>query len=137
MSIHTNEFCDIIQKINDGDVNMYQRIRDLREDEQLTQKEIANKIYDTQQHYQLYESGKREPPFALIIQLAKIYKVSIDYIAGLTNNKGGLHKNSSEESELLSKYNALSDKRQGRVLQLLDDLTEEQQNEEAKTREII
>ena len=137
MSIHTNEFCDKIQKKKVRDVKMYQRIRDLREDEQKTQKEIANEVYDTQQHYQLYESGKREPPFSFIIQLAKIYKVSIDYIAGLTNNKGGLHKNSPEEAELLSKYKALTEKRQGRVLQLLDDLTEEQHEEEAKKKEAI
>ncbi|NLT09515.1 MAG: helix-turn-helix transcriptional regulator, partial [Ruminococcus sp.] len=106
-----------------------------REDAELTQKDIAEKIYDTQQHYQLYESGKREPPFNLAIKLSKIYGVSLDYIAGLTNNKGGLHKNSKEESDLLSKYNALSDKRKGRVLQLLDMMTEEQQNEEAKNEE--
>lgn len=135
MSIHTNEFCDIIQKRKKGDVKMYQRIRDLREDAELTQKDIAEKIYDTQQHYQLYESGKREPPFNLAIKLSKIYEVSLDYIAGLTNNKGGLHKNSKEENELLSKYNALSDKRKGRVLQLLDMLTEEQQNENAQSQE--
>ncbi len=135
MSIHTNGFCDIIQKKKKGDSKMYQRIRDLREDEQLTQKEIAEKLYDTQQHYQLYESGKREPPFNFAIQLSKIYGVSLDYIAGITNNKGGLHKNSDIESQILSKYNALSDIRKGRVLQLLDMLTEEQQNEDAQKQE--
>ena len=114
---------------------MYQRIRDLREDEQLSQKQIAEKVFDSQQHYQLYESGKREPPFSFIIQLSKIYGVSIDYLAGLTNNKGGLHHNSTEENDILSKYNYLSDKRKGRILQLLDMLTEEQQNEEAEKKE--
>ncbi len=114
---------------------MYQRIRDLREDEQMTQKEIAEKVYDTQQHYQLYESGKREPPFSFAILLSKIYGVSLDYIAGLTNNKGGLHKNTTAENEILNKYNALSDIRKGRVLQLLDMLTEEQQNEDAQSQE--
>ena len=108
---------------------MYQRIRDLREDEQLSQKQVAEKVYDSQQHYQLYESGKREPPLSFAIQLAKIYGVSLDYIAGLTNNKGGLHKNTTAEQELLSKYNALSDIRKGRVLQLLDMLAEEQKQD--------
>ena len=112
---------------------MYQRLKDLREDERLTQKQIANKIYDSQQHYQLYESGKREPPFSLIIQLANIYKVSIDYIAGLTNNKGGLHQNSKEDDELLSKYNKLTEKQKGRILQLIDILTEENENTPGKT----
>ena len=114
---------------------MYQRIRDLREDEQLTQKEIAEKVFDSQQHYQLYESGKREPPLNFAIQLSKIYGVSIDYIAGLTNDKGGLHKNSSEETELLNKYKSLSDKRKGRVLQLLDILYEEEQEDQIKAKE--
>ena len=109
---------------------MYQRIRDLREDEQLSQKQIAEKVYDSQQHYQLYESGKREPPLSFAIQLAKIYGVSLDYIAGLTNNKGGLHKNTTAEQEILSKYNMLSNIRKGRVLQLIDMLTEEQKAED-------
>ena len=103
---------------------MYQRIRDLREDEQLSQKQIAEKLFDTQQHYQLYESGKREPPFSFAIQLSKIYDVSLDYIAGLTNSKGGMHKNTKSEQDLLSKYNALSDIDKGRVLQLIDMLYE-------------
>jgi transcriptional regulator with XRE-family HTH domain len=104
---------------------MYQRIRDLREDEELTQRELATMIYDTQQHYQLYESGKREPPFALIIKLAEIYKVSIDYIAGITNNKGGLHQITQEEQQILNKYNSLTEKQKGRIIQLMDMLLKE------------
>lgn len=50
-------------------------------------KEIALIIDDTQQHYQLYESGKRELPMHLFIKLAKFYDVSLDYLAGLTNQK--------------------------------------------------
>ena len=65
----------------------YQRLRDLREDEDKTQKQIAEFLNDSQQHYQLYESGKRQIPFDKVIMLAKFYNVSIDYIAGLTNNK--------------------------------------------------
>ena len=115
----------------------YQRLRDLREDCDFSQKKVAEMINDSQQHYQLYESGKREPPFWVIIQLAKIYKVSIDYIAGLTNSKGGLHNNNDEEKAILSLYNGLSDKRKGRVEQLLITLSEEQQEEEAKAKEAI
>ena len=65
----------------------YQRLRDCREDMDLKQKEVADIINDTQQHYQLYESGKREMPMHLFIILAKHYNVSLDYLAGLTNNK--------------------------------------------------
>ena len=67
----------------------YQRLRDLREDGNKTvnQKEIAELLGTTQQTYSLWERGDREIPFHHVITLAKFYKVSIDYIAGLTNQK--------------------------------------------------
>ena len=67
----------------------YQRIRDLREDGDLTQKAIAQVLNITTQQYSLYERGDREIPFHHAITLAKYYNVSLDYIAGLTNNKKG------------------------------------------------
>lgn len=66
---------------------LYQRLKDLREDEDLKQDVIARLLEMTRQQYQLYESGKRKIPFDKVIKLAKFYNVSIDYIAGLTNNK--------------------------------------------------
>lgn len=65
----------------------YQRIRDCREDKDLRQKDVAQIIEDTQQHYQQYESGKVEIPLHVLIVLAKYYNVSLDYLAGLTNDK--------------------------------------------------
>lgn len=65
----------------------YQRLRDLREDADLKQREIAEILFVTPQQYSLYERGDREIPFHHVITLAKFYKVSIDYIAGLTNHK--------------------------------------------------
>ncbi len=65
----------------------YQRIRDLREDNDLSQQFIANILGITRQQYQLYESGKREMPMRLFILLADHYKVSLDYIAGRTSKK--------------------------------------------------
>lgn len=67
----------------------YQRLRDLREDKDLTQKEVANVLGIFTQQYSLYERGEREIPFHHAITLAKFYHVSLDYIAGLTNNKKG------------------------------------------------
>lgn len=61
----------------------YQRIRDLREDADKTQKEIADILQISQQHYSLYEQGVRELPMHHFITLAKYYHVSLDYIAGL------------------------------------------------------
>ena len=65
----------------------YQRIRDLREDADLTQQDVAKELSISVQQYSLYERGNREIPFHHVITLAKFYNVSIDYIAGMTNNK--------------------------------------------------
>ena len=65
----------------------YQRIKDLREDKDLNQTAIAELLQTTQQTYSLWERGEREIPFHHAITLAKFYKVSLDYIAGLTNKK--------------------------------------------------
>ncbi len=63
------------------------RLRDLREDKDLKQKDIADVLNIKQQQYSLYETGKRDLPFEFAIVLAKFYNTSLDYIAGLTNNK--------------------------------------------------
>lgn len=65
----------------------YQRIRDLREDKDMNQKAVAGILGITTQQYSLYERGDREIPFHHAITLAKFYHVSLDYIAGLTNQK--------------------------------------------------
>ena len=64
----------------------YPRLRDLREDMDLTQDQLVKILKMHKTTYTNYEQGKREPPFELIIKLAKFYNVSIDYIAGLTDN---------------------------------------------------
>ena len=65
-------------------MNYIRRMRDLREDADLTQEELVKQLGMHKTTYTNYEQGKREPPFELIIRLAKLYGVSIDYIAGLT-----------------------------------------------------
>lgn len=66
---------------------MYQRIRDLREDKDLKQSEVAEKLYLQREVYRRYETGQREIPLNIAIQLSNLYNVSLDYIAGLTNRK--------------------------------------------------
>ncbi len=68
----------------------YQRIRDVREDSDLSQQQVADLLNITRQQYQLYESGKREMPMHLFIVLAKHYNVSLDYLAGLKTHKSPL-----------------------------------------------
>lgn len=65
----------------------YHRLRDLREDSDMKQSDIAQLLGTTQQTYSLWELGDREIPLHHAITLAKFYKVSLDYIAGLTNQK--------------------------------------------------
>lgn len=62
------------------------RIRDLREDRDLSQSEIAKVIKTTQQQYSKIETGRADIPSEKLILLAKYYKVSTDYILGLTDN---------------------------------------------------
>ena len=61
------------------------RIRDLREDHDLSQGYIANYLMCDQSLYSKYERQEREIPLRLIIKLAEFYNVSIDYIVGLTD----------------------------------------------------
>jgi transcriptional regulator with XRE-family HTH domain len=68
----------------------YPRIRDLREDNDKKQTELAKYLGTTAQYYGLYEKGVNEISFERAIMIAKYYNVSLDYLAGLTNNKKGL-----------------------------------------------
>jgi len=65
----------------------YQRIKNLREDNDLTQEELATLLKTTQQQYSKYELGIQEIPVHHLITLADYYKISIDYILNRTNNK--------------------------------------------------
>lgn len=66
---------------------MFPRIRDLREDADMTQKELAEKLGMSQTGYSKYETGENDIPTAILIKLKEIYGVSIDYILGVDNNK--------------------------------------------------
>ncbi len=65
---------------------MFKRIRDLREDHDLTQKQMAKKLNCSQQVYSNYELGQRDIPTDILIKLSNFYNVSVDYILGISNN---------------------------------------------------
>ncbi|MBQ3551324.1 MAG: helix-turn-helix transcriptional regulator [Clostridia bacterium] len=65
---------------------MFRRIRDLREDNDLTQKQVARQLNCSQQVYSNYELGQRDIPTDILIKLSKIYNVSADYILELSDN---------------------------------------------------
>ena len=65
---------------------VYRRIRDLREDSDLLQKDIADYLSCTQVCYSNYETGKRDIPTEVLIKLAAYYHTSIDYLLGVTDD---------------------------------------------------
>ena len=66
---------------------MQLRIKDLREDNDLTQAQIAKILMCDQSLYSKYERGEREIPLRLLVILAEYYNVSLDYLVGRTNKK--------------------------------------------------
>lgn len=66
---------------------MYSRIRDLREDKDLNQTQMAKIIGMSQTGYSKYETGENDVPTSILIKLADFHKTNVDYILGLTNNK--------------------------------------------------
>ena len=66
---------------------MYQRIRDLREDRDLSQKKIAEHLGMSQTGYSKYETGENDIPTAVLIELARFYQTSVDYLLGETDQK--------------------------------------------------
>ena len=64
----------------------YKRIRELREDHDLTQRQLAEMLHMPQPQYFRYEQGYRDIPTDILIALANIYQTSTDYILGLTDN---------------------------------------------------
>ena len=67
-------------------MNYGDRIKILRERKELSQKEVAEYLHTTQSYYAQYERNARQMPFDRAIELAQFYGVSLDYIAGLTDN---------------------------------------------------
>lgn len=63
------------------------RLKDLREDADLTQKSVADMLHIRQNTYSQYENGQRQIPIECLITLSRIYNVSADYILGLTDVK--------------------------------------------------
>lgn len=71
---------------------MHLRIRDLREDSDLTQREIADYLFCDQSLYSKYERGERDLPLDFAVKLALFYQTSLDYLVGLTNRKDAYPK---------------------------------------------
>ena len=66
---------------------VFRRIKDLREDNDYTQQQIADYLHMNRNVYWRYETGIREIPVSAVIELAKLYQVSTDYLLGLTDER--------------------------------------------------
>ena len=106
----------------------YQRIRDLREDSDLTQEALCKKLYMHKTTYTNYEQGKHTVPLDFAVQLADFYQVSIDYIAGRTNFPQGMPV-VAEEIDCPKYFSDLTERNKGRVEQFVEQLYEQQQTE--------
>lgn len=77
---------------------MYERIRNLREDKDLTQKQMGQILNMSQTGYNQYEIGKNDVPTKILIQLANFYNTSVDYILGLTNETKPYQRNQNMQN---------------------------------------
>ncbi len=114
----------------------YQRIEDLRKDKDFSQEKMAKELYTSKTQYQRYENSEGNSFFDAMIQIANYHGVSLDYIAGLTNDKGGLHKNTKEEQEILNLYHQLSEQEKGSIRGRMELLIEQKEELRAQKREI-
>lgn len=64
---------------------MYNRIRDLRQDNDMNQTQVAKYLNMSQTGYSKYETGENDLPTSVLIKLAKLYNTSVDYLLGITN----------------------------------------------------
>lgn len=76
-----------IQKQDECNDMRYERIRNLREDADLYQRDLAEYLHCTQVTYSRYELGTRDIPTDVLVALAQFYKTSTDYLLGLTDEK--------------------------------------------------
>ena len=109
-------------------MTLNQRIRDLREDSDKTQTEIAQYLKTTAQYYGKYEKGERDLPFWRALALARYYDVSLDYLAGRTNIRK-MKSNltfSKDEIKLVRRFRALSERNKGKVEYFIEQLIESQ-----------
>ncbi|MCJ7836847.1 helix-turn-helix domain-containing protein [Cuneatibacter sp. NSJ-177] len=89
---------------------LLERLKTLRRKVNLSQQDLARDIHISREAYSMYENGHRQPPYETLVSLAQYYKVSVDYLLGLTDQPSPALTLTEEEFKLLSEFRAL-DKR--------------------------
>ena len=116
---------------------MYKRIRDLREDNDLYQEDIAKELNIARSQYQKYESGTTKIPIHIIICLAKYYDVSVDYLLGLSNSKKAYAPAlNSNEKKVLNYFSRLNTENKDYILGEMVRLHREQEAKAVKKKDI-
>ena len=106
---------------------IYKRLKDLREDADKTQSDIAKLLGTTAQYYGRYEKGEIELPLSRAIQLADYYDISLDYLAGRSLFKHETSLNDDEE-RLLKYWRSLSERSKGKIDYHIEELIRLEQN---------
>ncbi|MCI6771382.1 MAG: helix-turn-helix transcriptional regulator [Oscillospiraceae bacterium] len=97
----------------------YERIRDLREDRDLTQKQLAENLFIQLTQYRRYETGEREIPLELAISLSNFYHVPIDYIAGISDKISTSETAlTAQEFQLIKIFRKLSCEDKNRIIEI-------------------
>lgn len=109
-------------------MGFYQRLKDLKEDHDMTQKDVAELIGVSINHYGKYERGETDIPLEKAIILAEYYNVSLDYLAGRTNNKRKIEPFDLDfdEQRLIGQYRLLTERSKGRLDLFLEQLINRQ-----------
>lgn len=115
---------------------LYNRLRDLREDKDLTQAEVAKMINAGTTQYRRYELAETAISLEQAEIYANFYNVSLDYIAGRTNDKRGLTRSelSDDETELIKKYRSLSEGGKSRILERMEVISEQEQEQQQQAK---
>lgn len=101
------------------DTNITERIRDLREQADLTQTEVSQKLNIQRATYSNYENGLRTPPLEILVALAELYEVSLDYIIRGTD-PATARPLCSREKKLLKSFAQLTQGDQEEILNLIE-----------------
>lgn len=100
-------------------MSKYLQLKNLREDHDLTQKQLADHLYMQLTQYRRYETGERELPLDLAISIAKFYDVSVDYIAGISDKIRQTDSSlTREEYELVKNFRKLSSQSKENLIEI-------------------
>lgn len=106
-------------------MKFYQRLKDLKEDADLTQRQVADLIGVSMNHYGKYERGETDIPFEKAIILAEYYDVSLDYLAGRTNIKR-VENSNAQLGDFIRMFSRLNKANRIRIEERMAEMLEKQ-----------